>query len=93
MPIVHRFPPLEWDRSWERYDAPLAPIFSERERAILAAAAEGLTNREIAERLGIGAGDVKAGLSFMRRKVGVRTLTEVVRLAVHDGELRLPGER
>lgn len=51
---------------------------TERERAVLSALAEGLSNQRIARRLGITANTVKFHLQNLYLKLGARTRTEAV---------------
>jgi DNA-binding NarL/FixJ family response regulator len=60
-----------------------------REREVLEEIASGLTNREIAARLGISDHTVKFHLSTIYGKLGASTRTEAVRLAVHRGLVTL----
>jgi DNA-binding CsgD family transcriptional regulator len=80
--IVFRFPPIEWDSSWEIYDCQqlAGPIeaLSERDLAILRLIADGRTNREVAERLGGTAAEVKAACQAMPAKIGVPSFRDVV---------------
>jgi DNA-binding NarL/FixJ family response regulator len=48
---------------------------SERERGVLALLVKGLTNRELAEELGISTGTVKKHISHMLSKTGLNTRT------------------
>jgi DNA-binding NarL/FixJ family response regulator len=58
---------------------------SERDRAILKALFEGLTNKEIAARLSIPETSVKWGLQQLFEKTGVRTRSQLVRIALEQG--------
>ena len=49
-----------------------------RERQIVAELTAGRTNREIAERFGVSANTIKAQLTTLYRKVGVRGRLELV---------------
>jgi DNA-binding NarL/FixJ family response regulator len=60
-----------------------------REREVLDGIASGLTNREIAARLGISDHTVKFHISTIYGKLGASTRTEAVRLAVHRGLVTL----
>ena len=60
-----------------------------RERQVLDGIASGLTNREIAARLGISDHTVKFHISTIYGKLGASTRTEAVRLAVHRGLVTL----
>jgi DNA-binding NarL/FixJ family response regulator len=58
---------------------------SAREVQVLALAAEGLSNPEIAERLGLSALTVKSHLSRMTRRLGARDRAHLVLLALRAG--------
>jgi len=53
--------------------------FSARERDVLGFVADGMTNKEIATRLGISESAVKATLQRLFQKAGVRTRSQLVR--------------
>ena len=52
-------------------------LLSEREREVLVHTATGLSNKELADRLGISEGTVKAHLTSIFQKLGVRGRTEL----------------
>jgi DNA-binding NarL/FixJ family response regulator len=56
-----------------------------REIEIVVALAEGLTNREIAERVGISEDAVASDLSRVLRKLGLRNRVQVAVWAVKQG--------
>jgi DNA-binding NarL/FixJ family response regulator len=58
---------------------------SHREIEIVVALAEGLTNREIAERVGISEDAVASDLSRVLRKLGLRNRVQVAVWAVKQG--------
>lgn len=60
---------------------------TDREREVLAAVAEGLTNHEIAEKLFIGFSTVKTHLDHARTKLGARNTTHAAILALRAGHL------
>jgi DNA-binding NarL/FixJ family response regulator len=60
-----------------------------RESEVLALLAEGLSDREIGERLGITAHTAKFHVQALRNKLGAMTRTEAVVLAVRAGLVRL----
>jgi len=57
--------------------------FTERERLVLASAAEGMTNRQIADALSISVATVKFHLANVYRKLGVSNRTAAVQQAPH----------
>lgn len=67
-------------------------VLSERDRRLLAMLAEGLTNKEIAERSYVAEKTVRNHLTGLFAKLGVRTRTQAAVLAVGMRE-RLRGER
>jgi DNA-binding NarL/FixJ family response regulator len=65
-------------RSGETRQESLSP----RERNVLRCVFEGLSNKEIGQRLGISEGSVKAVLQQLFARTGVRTRSQLVRIAV-----------
>jgi two-component system, NarL family, nitrate/nitrite response regulator NarL len=55
---------------------------TERERQVLAFVFEGLANKQIADRLGVSESAVKASLQQLFGKTGVRTRSQLVRVAL-----------
>jgi two-component system nitrate/nitrite response regulator NarL len=70
-----------------------AQALTARERSVLKAVFEGLTNKEIAANLQISESSVKAVLQQLFDKTGVRTRSQLVRIAIeqHAGDW-LTGE-
>lgn len=64
---------------------------TEREEQVLQAVFEGLTNKETAARLGVTEGAVKATLQHLFQKTGVRTRSQLVRVAIEGS--RRTGRR
>lgn len=60
------------------------PQLSGRERAVLGGILEGLTNKEIGQRVRISESAVKAALQLLFDKTGVRTRTQLVRVALEQ---------
>jgi DNA-binding NarL/FixJ family response regulator len=58
--------------------------FTEREKQVLQGVFEGLTNKEIGVRLGISESSVKAALQQLFQKTGVRTRSQLVRIALEE---------
>ena len=67
----------------QRATQPLTP----RERAVLKGVFEGLTNKEIAGGLDISESSVKAAMQQLFDKTGVRTRSQLVRIALERGVL------
>ncbi len=61
------------------------PGLTTREREVLRLLADGLTREEIAERLGIGEGTVRAHLVKANRRLGARNRTHAVAVALRKG--------
>jgi DNA-binding NarL/FixJ family response regulator len=53
-----------------------------RERQVLRSVLEGLTNKEIARQIGVSLSSVKATLQHLFEKTGVRTRSQLVRIAI-----------
>lgn len=56
--------------------------FTERQRQVLSMVVDGLGNRKIAERLHVSEGSIKASLQQLFEKTGVRTRSQLVRVAL-----------
>jgi len=67
--------------------------FTPREKEVLGLLAEGLSNRQIARRLGLSVRTVEAHLTHIYAKLGVGSRTEAVLLAQRKGDLRPAGRR
>jgi two-component system, NarL family, nitrate/nitrite response regulator NarL len=61
-----------------------AARFTDRERRVLSYVFEGLTNKEIADRVGATESAVKATLQHLFYKTGVRTRSQLVRIALEQ---------
>jgi DNA-binding NarL/FixJ family response regulator len=75
------------EREHRRSEQPLVEPLSARELEVLALVAEGLSNREIGERLFIAEGTVKNHVSNVLAKLGVRDRTQAVLRAQELGLL------
>jgi two-component system nitrate/nitrite response regulator NarL len=73
---------LETDEQSEVRQA--ADKLSERERQVLSFILEGLANKQIADRLQISESAVKASLQQLFAKTGVRTRSQLVRIALEQ---------
>ncbi len=62
--------------------------FTERESQVLQGVFEGLSNKEIGTRLNISESSVKAGLQQLFQKTGVRTRSQLVRIALEEHGVR-----
>ncbi|MBZ5585181.1 MAG: LuxR C-terminal-related transcriptional regulator [Acidobacteriia bacterium] len=66
----------------EPEEANLGKLLTEREQRVLRAIFEGLSNKEIAARIGVSEGAIKATLQQLFQKTGVRTRSQLVRIAL-----------
>ena len=57
---------------------------TERETTVLKGVFEGLSNKEIAGRLGVSEASVKSALQQLFAKTGVRTRSQLVRVALQE---------
>jgi len=71
-------------RSLDRTQTPGRPKLTERDKTVLRFVLQGLTNREIATRLEISEGAVKASLRHVCEKLEVRTRAQLVRVALEQ---------
>jgi DNA-binding NarL/FixJ family response regulator len=74
------------DRVDERADEKVNARLTEREQQVLEGIFEGLTNKEIGAQLGVTDGAVKATLQQLFQKMGARTRSQLVRIAL-EGSL------
>ncbi len=63
---------------------------SPREREVLVAIAEGLSNKEIAARLSVGVRTVETHRERMMRKLNIRSIAGLTRFAIQQGLIPLP---
>jgi two-component system nitrate/nitrite response regulator NarL len=63
---------------------PQSPKLNERERRVLSCILEGLSNKQIGDRLSISESSVKATLQQLFDKAGVRTRSQLVRVALEQ---------
>ncbi|MEU1862894.1 response regulator transcription factor [Streptomyces gardneri] len=68
--------------------APWVARLTEREAEVLRQVATGLTNAEIAERIGVGPATVKSHVAAVLAKLGARDRTQAVILAYESGFVR-----
>ncbi|PYR33653.1 MAG: hypothetical protein DMF90_20075 [Acidobacteria bacterium] len=61
---------------------PPTSALTDRERQVLTSVFEGLANKEIAARLGVSESSVKATIQQLFAKTGVRTRSQLVRIAL-----------
>ncbi|MGD0776617.1 MAG: response regulator transcription factor [Candidatus Solibacter sp.] len=77
------------DRVDQQEEERVSPLLTEREQQVLRGIFEGLTNKEIGAQLGVTDGAVKATLQQLFQKTGVRTRSQLVRIAL-EGSLGPP---
>jgi len=65
-----------------------APALSDRGREVLARVAEGLGNKDIARRLGVGVRTVQTHREHIMRKLDIHTVAGLTRFAVAHGMIR-----
>ena len=65
-----------------------ASALSDREREVLARVAEGLGNKDIARRLGVGVRTVQTHREHIMRKLDIHTVAGLTRFAVAHGMIR-----
>jgi DNA-binding NarL/FixJ family response regulator len=68
----------------QREDRTLQALLTARERQVLQALFEGLTNKEIAAQLGVSESAIKATLQQLFQKTRVRTRSQLVRIALES---------
>ena len=76
-------------QSVDRANAGLHPKFTERDRVVLQHVLQGLTNREIGERIDVSEAAVKASLRQLFEKLGVHTRAQLVKVALEQYNGRL----
>jgi DNA-binding NarL/FixJ family response regulator len=74
------------DRVDQREEESVSPLLTQREQQVLRGIFEGLANKEIGAQLGVSDGAVKATLQQLFQKTGVRTRSQLVRIAL-EGSL------
>lgn len=67
---------------YPQYDVRLRGNLTSREQTVLAAVVDGLSNRKIGDQIGVSESSVKATLQQLFTKAGVRTRSQLVRIAV-----------
>jgi two-component system, NarL family, nitrate/nitrite response regulator NarL len=64
---------------------PAPPLLSDREREVLVHIAEGLSNKEVADRLGIGVRTAETHRERLMRKLNIRTVAGLTKFAIARG--------
>ena len=68
----------------EREDPEARSLLTKRQQQVLEGVCDGLTNQDIATRLGVSEGSVKATLQQLFRKMFVRRRAQLVRIALEE---------
>lgn len=71
-------------------EAPQASQISDREREVLIAVAEGLSNKEIASRLHVGVRTVETHRERIMRKLSIHSIAGLTKFAIQTGLIELP---
>jgi DNA-binding NarL/FixJ family response regulator len=61
--------------------------FTEREQTVLQGVVDGLSNRKIGDQLGVSESTIKATLQHLFKKAGVRTRSQLVRIALEGSQM------
>lgn len=73
-------------------EGPHRAQLSQREREVLIAIAEGLSNKEIASRLNVGVRTVETHRERIMRKLDIHSVAGLTKFAIQKGLIELPGE-
>ncbi len=65
--------------------APSKPLLSQRELEVLKLVVEGLRNKEIADRMGVGINSIESYRARLMTKAGCASPAELVRYALKEG--------
>jgi two-component system, NarL family, nitrate/nitrite response regulator NarL len=79
--LAERYPHFE-ARGWGN--------FTEREQAVLHGVVDGLSNKKIGNQIGVSESTIKATLQHLFKKAGVRTRTQLVRIALEGPPFASP---
>ena len=71
-------------RTMDRTRAPRRATLTDRDKTILRCILQGLSNREIAAKIQISEGAVKASVRHVCEKLGVRTRSQLVKVALEQ---------
>ncbi len=71
-------------RSMDRTRKPRTQTLTPRDKAVVSSVLHGMTNRDMAEKLGISEAAVKASMRHVCAKLGVRTRTQLVKVALEQ---------
>jgi two-component system, NarL family, nitrate/nitrite response regulator NarL len=88
--VDHQVLRLLADR-YPQYDVRLLGKLTNREQSVLEGVVAGLSNRKIGDQLGVSESSVKATLQQLFTKSGVRTRSQLVRIALEGTYAHSPG--
>jgi two-component system nitrate/nitrite response regulator NarL len=71
-------------------DSPAPPSLTDREREVLSLIAEGLLNKQIADRLGIGVRTIETHRERIMRKLDIHTVAGLTKYAIARGMTSMP---
>ena len=71
-------------------NSPMPPPLTEREREVLSLIAEGLLNKQIADRLGIGVRTIETHRERIMRKLDIHTVAGLTKYAIARGMTSMP---
>lgn len=71
---------------YPQYDGRLRGNLTEREQAVLDGVMDGLSNRKIGDEMGVSESSIKATLQQLFTKAGVRTRSQLVRIAIESSQ-------
>jgi len=74
----------------KRPQSPLPPPLTDREREVLSLIAEGLLNKQIADRLGIGVRTIETHRERIMRKLDIHTVAGLTKYAISRGMTTMP---
>jgi two-component system nitrate/nitrite response regulator NarL len=75
----------------ESKDPGLQPVLTDREREVLSLIAEGLLNKQIADRLGIGVRTIETHRERIMRKLDIHTVAGLTKYAIARGMTTMPA--
>jgi len=65
---------------------------TQREQAVLHGVVDGLSNKKIGDQIGVSESTIKAALQHLFKKAGVRTRSQLVRIALEGAPLNSPSD-
>jgi len=73
-------------------DGPHSTLLTKREREVLIQIADGLSNKEIASRLGVGVRTVETHRERIMRKLNIHSVAGLTKFAIAKGLVSIQGE-